>query len=125
MPFTVSRYGKILNRTTVISYSLLPIPYSLIIVISYSLFPIPYSLFPDNCNPQIRNLIRCRGTMPEKLQGSFSSTRSLCIRNVRRQNYPLITATGNSRVLTFTKSSSFAITVSMSLYAPDASCMSL
>jgi len=25
--------------------------------------------------PQIRNLIECSGTMPEKLQGSFSYTR--------------------------------------------------
>ena len=40
-------------------------------------------------NPQIRNLIGCSGTMPEKLQGSFSSTRSLYKRNVRRHKPPL------------------------------------
>ena len=39
--------------------------------------------------PQIRNLIGCSGTMPEKLQGSFSSTRSLYKRNVRRHKPPL------------------------------------
>ena len=39
--------------------------------------------------PQIRNLIGCSGTMPEKLQGSFSSTRSLYKRNVRRHKTPL------------------------------------
>ena len=40
-------------------------------------------------HPQIRNLIGCSGTMPEKLQGSFSSTRSLYKRNVRRHKIPL------------------------------------
>ena len=40
-------------------------------------------------DPQIRNLIGCSGTMPEKLQGSFSSTRSLYKRNVRRHKPPL------------------------------------
>ena len=43
---------------------------------------------PNNY-PQIRNLIGCSGTMPEKLQGSFSSTRSLYKRNVRRHKPPL------------------------------------
>lgn len=38
--------------------------------------------------------------------------------------YPFITATGSSRVLILTKSRSFAITSSMFLYAPDASCIS-
>ena len=40
-------------------------------------------------SPQIRNLIGCSGTMPEKLQGSFPSTRSLYKRNVRRHKIPL------------------------------------
>ena len=38
--------------------------------------------------------------------------------------YPLITATGSSLVFTFTRSTSLAMTSSMSLYAPEASCMS-
>ena len=31
--------------------------------------------YHDSTFPQIRNLIECSGTMPEKLQGSFSYTR--------------------------------------------------
>ena len=38
--------------------------------------------------------------------------------------YPLITATGSSLVFTFTRSLSLAMTSSMSLYAPEASCIS-
>ena len=46
-------------------------------------------LFLIYYKPQIRNLIGCSGTMPEKLQGPFSSTRSLYKRNVRRHKIPL------------------------------------
>ena len=51
--------------------------------------PFYYKADENLDGPQIRNLIGCSGTMPEKLQGSFSSTRSLYKRNVRRHKTPL------------------------------------